>query len=66
MCINLSNEDRTHLDQFPNGMYVDGFVNLYSQDANGIDLSIPFLAFYGDWLKAPIWDFVSDQDLRTL
>ena len=54
--INLSAADRTHLDQFPNGMYVDGFVNLYSQDANGVDLSIPFLAFYGDWLKAPIWD----------
>ena len=47
---------------FTNGFYVDGFVTLAEVDADGkelpdaIDLSVPFLAFYGDWTKAPIME----------
>ena len=50
------------LAQFPNGGYVEGFVTLTQVAADGsaltdpIDLGLPFLAFYGDWTKAPIMD----------
>ena len=50
------------LAQFPNGGYVEGFVTLTQVAADGssltdpIDLGVPFLAFYGDWTKAPIMD----------
>lgn len=56
----LSNKDKNMIDDlFPYGMYVEGFVkleNLSSDDEKGIDLNIPFLAFYGDWTEAPMFD----------
>lgn len=52
----LTAADKKLIDsQFPNGMYVEGFVKLASADG-GIDLNAPFLAFYGDWTRAPIFD----------
>ncbi len=56
--INLSKQDRTYLnDTFPNGMYVEGFVTLDNQaGGESVDLHVPFLAFYGDWQDAPIFD----------
>ena len=49
----LTDEDKTYLDStFANGMYVEGYITLDSIDSN-IDLSIPWLAFYGDWDDAP-------------
>lgn len=39
----------------PNGTFVDGFALLKSAD-NGVDLSVPFLGFYGDWSSANIFD----------
>lgn len=39
-----------------NGTFVDGFVMLSADDNSGSDLSLPFLAFYGDWGMAPIFD----------
>ncbi len=45
------------LAQFVNGMYVDGFVCLENEDEEGLDLNIPYLAFYGDWSDAPIMDY---------
>ncbi len=51
----LSDADKQYLDEkFSNGMYIEGFVMLKAQ--NGIDLNVPFLAFYGDWTKAPMFD----------
>ena len=50
------------LKNFENGAYVEGFVTLKQVAADGgkleaaIDLGIPYLAFYGDWTKAPIID----------
>ena len=41
---------------FINGIYVEGFAVLKSLNEDGIDLSIPFLAFYGDWTQAPMFD----------
>lgn len=55
----LSYEDREYIDSlFPYGMYVEGFVKLAQKGHgdNNIDLNIPFLAFYGDWTQAPMFD----------
>ena len=45
----------------PNGTFVDGFAMLKSAD-NGVDLSIPFMGFYGDWSKASVFDAAQDGD----
>lgn len=55
----LSNADKNVIDSlFPYGMYVEGFVKLQdvSDVENKVDLNIPFLAFYGDWTQAPMFD----------
>ena len=53
----LSHADKQYLDDlFINGMFVEGYVLLESNNADGIDLNIPYLAFYGDWAKAPMLD----------
>ena len=50
--INLSEDDRDYLSYFENGMYVDGFVYV-----NGlVDLSVPFLAFYGSWADSSMFE----------
>ncbi len=54
---NLSAEDKNLIDSlFPYGMYVEGFVKLLPEKEGGIDLNVPFLAFYGDWTQAPLFD----------
>lgn len=45
----------------PNGTFVDGFAMLKSAD-NGVDLSVPFMGFYGDWSKASVFDAAQDGD----
>ncbi len=55
--ITLSEEDKNYLNQsFENGMYVEGFVSLTALDANSTDLGLPYLAFYGNWYEAPLFD----------
>ena len=60
--VTVTGEGRKMLAEFPNGSYVEGFVTLTQVAADGsaltdpIDLGLPFLAFYGDWTKAPIMD----------
>lgn len=55
--LNLTAADKKYLDDnFANGMYVEGFVELQSYNEDGIDLNIPYLAFYGDWTVAPMLD----------
>ena len=55
--ITLSDEDKAYLDSsFPNGMYVEGFITLTASEGAEIDLNVPYLAFYGDWNKAPLFD----------
>ncbi|MBQ5386328.1 MAG: S8 family serine peptidase [Lachnospiraceae bacterium] len=50
--INLSDEDRAYLAGFENGMYVDGFIYV-----NGnVNLSVPFLAFYGSWMDSSMFE----------
>lgn len=44
--VNLSEADRAYLDSnFENGMYVEGYVYLDGP----VPLSVPWLAFYGNW-----------------
>lgn len=52
--VRLSDADRAYLAKFPNGIYVEGFVELTNNDDPS--LSVPFLGFYGDWTKAPIFE----------
>ena len=55
--ITLSDEDKQYLDEsFENGMYVEGFISLKALVGSKIDLSVPYLAFYGDWTEAPMFD----------
>ena len=55
--ITLSDEDKKYLnDSFANGMYVEGFVSLKATAGTEINLNIPYLAFYGDWTVAPLFD----------
>lgn len=50
-------------EPFKNGMYVEGFVSLDNitngdrEDAKGVTLGVPYLAFYGDWTDAPLFDY---------
>ena len=41
---------------YKNGIYVEGFTLLTAKNAGGVDLSLPYLAFYGDWTKADVID----------
>ena len=59
----LTDADKAYMNQFPNGIYVEGFVYLYNQDAEGVDLNMPFLGFYGDWSAAPVFDDVDNPSL---
>ncbi len=71
--LTLTEEDKKYIEErFVNGMYVEGFMKLVSVKADDCedctvdaqcaqckqcDLTIPFLAFYGDWTDAPMLDY---------
>lgn len=53
----LSDADKKLInDSFSNGMYVEGYVTMKTSEKDEIDLNVPFLGFYGDWTKAPLFD----------
>ena len=55
--VRLSQEDRDWLDaHYPNGGYVEGFVYFHDTAEDGVDLSLPYMGFYGDWTAAPVFD----------
>ena len=55
--ITLSDADKKYMDDsFENGMYVEGFVQLTAKSGTDVNLSVPYLGFYGDWTQAPILD----------
>lgn len=55
--VTLSEADKAYMDTYyENGIYVDGFIRLYAQSGDAVDLSLPFLGFYGDWSAARIFD----------
>ena len=50
----------------PNGTFLDGFVRFASKTEGQPDLSVPYLGFYGDWGKVPIFDaLASDGGAHT-
>ena len=56
--VTLTASDKKYLDEsFENGMYVEGYFVLKNKNAEFTDLSVPFLAFYGDWADAPLFDY---------
>lgn len=55
--ISLSDADKAYLnDSFQYGMYVEGYLTLKATSGASVDMSVPMLAFYGDWTEAPIFD----------
>ncbi|MBQ8896830.1 MAG: leucine-rich repeat protein [Clostridia bacterium] len=55
--VTLGESDKRYLDEsFKNGMYVEGFITLKADSGTDIDLSVPYLAYYGDWTVAPLFD----------
>ncbi len=55
--ITLSDADKEYLNKsFANGMYVEGYITLTASSGTDVDLSVPYLAFYGDWNQAPLFD----------
>ncbi|MDE8074283.1 DUF4573 domain-containing protein [Erysipelothrix rhusiopathiae] len=60
--VQLTQAEKNRLNQeFENGTYVEGFVQL--THASHPQVSIPFLAFYGDWEKAPIFDHAAEYEM---
>ena len=45
----------------PNGTFLDGFVRFASKTGGQPDLAVPYLGFYGDWGKAPIFDALASD-----
>ena len=45
----------------PNGTFLDGFVRFASKTESQPDLGVPYLGFYGDWGKAPIFDALASE-----
>ncbi len=55
--VTLTEENKAYLNSaFANGMYVEGFVTLTATKGTEVDLNVPYLAFYGDWTQAPMFD----------
>ena len=46
----------------PSGTFLDGFVRFTSKTASQPDLTVPYLGFYGNWGKAPIFDALASED----
>lgn len=57
--VTLGDEAKAYIEEsFKNGMYVEGYFRLLKTDGGAYtDLSLPFLAFYGDWSDAPMMDY---------
>ncbi len=56
--IRLGDAGRKYLDEsFVNGMYVEGFVSLQATGDTKVTVGLPYLAFYGDWNDAPLFDY---------
>lgn len=59
--ITLSDADREYLDYyFTNGIYIDAYIYVNS----AVDMSIPMLAFYGNWTDSSLyenWDFMAQE-----
>lgn len=59
--LKLTETGKEALKPFVNGTFLDGFVQLKATDG-GVNLSLPYLAFYGDWAKVPVFDSTAYDD----
>ncbi len=51
---------------FPNGIFIEGFVTLTPMSASQtVPLSIPFMGFYGDWQKSPLFDSTKYENKKA-
>ncbi len=57
----LTQAGKDALKVFPNGIYLDGFITLTAPQG-GVNLGLPYLGYYGDWGKAPIFDASSYEN----
>lgn len=56
--LRLSDSEKAYLNEnFTNGMFVEGFLQLVSANNDQCSLSLPFMGFYGDWEAAPLLDY---------
>ena len=67
--VTFSEEDHGFFTTYyPNGGYVEGFTFLDAQSAGGVDLSLPYMGFYGSWDEPDIlddgfyWEFLSAEE----
>lgn len=61
--VNVSPLASTLNQKFPAGAYIEGYITLDGD----VDLSVPFLGFYGDWEQAAVFDreYYYDTYLHT-
>lgn len=53
----LTAADREYMDTYyENGIYVEGFVTLTAASEGALDLSLPYMGFYGNWSDARMFD----------
>ncbi|MBR5294929.1 MAG: Ig-like domain-containing protein, partial [Oscillospiraceae bacterium] len=57
----LTDADKAYLDQFPNGIYVEGYlyateVGLDAENTEATRLTMPILGYYGDWSDPDVFD----------
>lgn len=62
--ISLTDAMKAELDEnFENGTFVEGFIYFKGQN-DAVDLSVPYMGFYGDWAKAPTIDSSIYEDVQ--
>lgn len=65
--LRLTEDGEKALANFTKGTFLDGFVVLESQNEDEIDLSIPYLGFYGDWGAASVFDdSMYDEEIASV
>lgn len=60
--VELSDAAKNYINSsFENGMYVEGFVSMQATGDTKMTIGLPYLAFYGDWTAAPLFDYDTYQ-----
>lgn len=55
--IALTEKGKANLKKdFPNGIYIEGYVTLHPVQDGEVTLSYPFMGFFGDWQALPVFD----------
>ncbi len=64
--LTLTENDKAYLAQFPNGIYVEGYLyatpETSAEGEQAVTLTMPMVGFYGDWSDADIFDSHSLQN----